>query len=52
MGKGRVVSDFWAFLRQEKKYWLVPIAIMFVLFGLLIVFAQSSALAPFIYTLF
>jgi drug/metabolite transporter superfamily protein YnfA len=52
MGKGRVVSDFWAFLRQEKKYWLVPIAIMFVLFGLLIVFSQSSALAPFIYTLF
>jgi drug/metabolite transporter superfamily protein YnfA len=52
MSKGRVVSDFWAFLRQEKKYWLVPIAIMFVLFGLLIVFSQSSALAPFIYTLF
>jgi hypothetical protein len=52
MSKGRVVSDFWAFLRQEKKYWLVPIAIMFVLFGLLIVLSQSSALAPFIYTLF
>ena len=52
MGKGRVVSDFWAFLRQEKKYWLVPIVVMFVLFGLLIVFSQSSAIAPFIYTLF
>ena len=52
MSKGRVVSDFWAFLRQEKKYWLVPIAIVFVLFGLLIVFSQSSALAPFIYSLF
>ena len=52
MSKGRVVSDFWAFLRQEKKYWLVPIVVMFVLFGLLIVFSQSSALAPFIYTLF
>ncbi len=52
MSKGRVVSDFWAFLRQEKKYWLVPIVLMFVLFGLLIVFSQSSAIAPFIYTLF
>ena len=52
MSKGRVVSDFWAFLRQEKKYWLVPIVVMFLLFGMLIVFSQSSALAPFIYTLF
>ena len=52
MSKGRVVSDFWAFLRQEKKYWLVPIVVVFVLFGLLIVFSQSSAIAPFIYTLF
>ena len=52
MGKGRVVSDFWAFLRQEKKYWLLPIVVVFVLFGLLIVFSQSSAIAPFIYTLF
>jgi hypothetical protein len=52
MSKGRVVSDFWAFLRHQKKYWLVPIAVMFVLFGLLIVFGQSSAIAPFIYTLF
>jgi hypothetical protein len=52
MSKGRVVSDFWTFLRQEKKYWLLPIVVVFVLFGLLIVFSQSSAVAPFIYTLF
>jgi hypothetical protein len=52
MSKGRVFSEFWAFLRQEKKYWLVPIIVVFVLFGLLIVFSQSSAVAPFIYTLF
>ena len=52
MSKGRVLTEFWQFLRQEKKYWLAPIVIMFVLFGLLIVFSQSSALAPFIYTLF
>ena len=52
MSKGRVLSEFWSFLRQEKKYWLVPIVVVFVLFGLLIVFSQSSAVAPFIYTLF
>jgi Family of unknown function (DUF5989) len=52
MGKGRVVSELWSFLLQEKKYWLMPIVIVFVLFGLLIVFSQSSAVAPFIYTLF
>ena len=52
MSKSRVVSDFWTFLRQEKKYWLLPIVVVFVLFGLLIVFSQSSAVAPFIYTLF
>jgi drug/metabolite transporter superfamily protein YnfA len=52
MAKKRVLVEFWQFLREEKKYWLMPIAIVFVLFGLLIVFAQSSAVAPFIYTLF
>jgi hypothetical protein len=52
MAKGRVLSEFWQFLKQEKKYWLMPIVIVFILFGLLIVFSQSSAVAPFIYTLF
>ena len=52
MSKARVLGEFWQFLRQEKKYWLAPIVVMFVLFGLLIAFSQSSALAPFIYTLF
>jgi hypothetical protein len=52
MSKARVLSEFLQFLRQEKKYWLAPIVVMFILFGLLIVFSQSSALAPFIYTLF
>jgi hypothetical protein len=47
-----VLKEFSQFLLQEKKYWLVPIVIVFVLFGLLIVFSQSSAVAPFIYTLF
>jgi hypothetical protein len=52
MGRSRVVHELWQFMRQEKKYWLVPIVIVFVLFGLLIVFSQTSAVAPFIYTLF
>jgi hypothetical protein len=52
MSKGRVLSEFWSFLKQEKKYWLLPIVFVFVLFGILIVFSQSSAIAPFIYTLF
>jgi hypothetical protein len=52
MSKGRVLSEFVSFLRQEKKYWLVPIVVVFILFGLLIVFSQTSAVAPFIYTLF
>lgn len=52
MGKARVIGEFLEFLRLEKKYWLVPIVIVFVMFGLLMVFSQSSAVAPFIYTLF
>ena len=52
MAKSRVLGELFQFLRQEKKYWLLPIVIVFALFGLLIVFAQSSAVAPFIYTLF
>ena len=52
MAKSRGLSEFFQFLRQEKKYWLMPIVIVFLLFGLLIVFSQTSAVAPFIYTLF
>ena len=52
MSKGRVLSELWQFLRQEKKYWLAPIVVVFVLLGLLMVLSQSSAIAPFIYTLF
>ena len=52
MSKGRVISELLEFLRHEKKYWLLPIVVVLVLFGLLLVFSQSSAVAPFIYTLF
>src|SRR5262249_39555955 len=52
MSKGRVLSEFWQFLMSEKKYWLVPIVIVFVLFGLLIALSHASAVAPFISTVF
>jgi hypothetical protein len=44
--------EFWKFLRVRKKFWLLPLLIMIVLFGALLILAESSALAPFIYTLF
>ena len=46
------VSELWDFLRVRKKFWLVPILVVLGLFGVLIVLAQGSAVAPFIYTLF
>jgi len=44
--------ELWQFLRERKKFWLLPILIMMVVFGALIVLSQGSAVAPFIYTLF
>jgi len=52
MGKLSLAGEVWLFLRQSKKLWLLPIIIVLLLLGLLLVFAQSSALAPFIYTIF
>ena len=52
MSKTQVVSELWEFMKQNKKYWLAPIIITLVLFGVLLVLAKSSALAPFIYTIF
>ena len=46
------LKELWAFMRSRKKYWLLPIVVMMVVLGALIVFAQGSAVAPFIYTLF
>ena len=47
-----LLSDLWAFMRERKKFWLAPIIVVMVLLGGLIVVAQGSAVAPFIYTLF
>ena len=46
------LREFWAFLRVRKKFWLLPIVLVMVLFGGLVVLSQISAVAPFIYTLF
>ena len=46
------LTELWAFMRSRKKYWLWPIILMMALLGVLIVLAQGSAVAPFIYTLF
>ncbi len=52
MSKFSIILEFLHFLKQRKKYWLLPIIIVFLILGVLLVFAQSSVLAPFIYTLF
>ena len=52
MSKISIIKEFWDFLRVRKRYWLAPIIVILVVLSLLIVFAQSSAVAPFIYTLF
>ena len=46
------LQDLWAFMRERKKFWLLPIIMVMVLLGALIVLTQGSAVAPFIYTLF
>ena len=46
------IKEFWEFLRERKKYWLLPIIIVFFVFGGLIILSQGSAVAPFIYTIF
>jgi Family of unknown function (DUF5989) len=46
------LADFWKFLRVRKKLWLLPLLITILLFGALLLMAEGSAIAPFIYTLF
>jgi hypothetical protein len=46
------LTEFWEFLKFRKKYWLLPIIIVLVLFGGLIILSQGSAIAPFIYAIF
>ncbi len=47
-----LIADLWAFMRERKKFWLLPIVLVLLLVGSLLVLTQGSAVAPFIYTLF
>ncbi|HET7601310.1 MAG TPA: DUF5989 family protein [Gemmatimonadales bacterium] len=52
MAKSSLAREFWLYMRVRKKWWLAPLIVSLLLIGGLLVFAQGSALAPFIYTLF
>ena len=52
MSKLSLVKEFWDFLKTRKRFWLAPIVIILFLLGLVVVLTESSAVAPFIYTLF
>ena len=50
--QGSLVSEFIGFMKQNKKFWLLPLILVLLLIGLIVVFGGSSAVAPFVYTLF
>jgi hypothetical protein len=52
MAKLSILGELWLFMRYRKKFWLAPMLFVLVLLGVIIVFAETSALAPFIYSLF
>ncbi|HEY4517502.1 MAG TPA: DUF5989 family protein [Candidatus Paceibacterota bacterium] len=52
MQKFKIFAQLWDFMKVNKKFWLLPMFLVFVLFGMFLIFAQGSALAPFIYTVF
>lgn len=52
MARTTLMAELWAFMRVRKKWWLMPLIIVMLGVGMLIAFAQGSALAPFIYTIF
>jgi hypothetical protein len=52
MTKSSLAREFWQYMKTRKKWWLLPVLVVLILIGFLLVFAQGSALAPFIYTVF
>lgn len=52
MAQKGLVVEMWGFMRERKKWWLLPLIVVLLMVGTLLVFAQGSALAPFIYTIF
>ncbi len=52
MGNLRLLREYWAYMRARKRWWLLPIIVVLLILGSLVVLAEGSALAPFIYTIF
>jgi hypothetical protein len=52
MAKISLLAELWLFMRYRKKWWLAPILFILVLMGIIVVFAETSALAPFLYPFF
>ena len=52
MAQQSLTREMWLFMRERKKFWLLPVLVVLVGVGGLLIFAQSSVLAPFIYTIF
>ena len=52
MSRNSIFKEYFTFLRQEKKYWMIPVFVLLFIIGLLVVFFESSAIAPFIYAIF
>ena len=52
MEKLRIIAEYFEFLTRQKKWWLLPIVILLLLFGVLVIFTENSPLAAFIYTIF
>jgi hypothetical protein len=52
MSRTSLAGELWAFMKVRKKWWLLPIIVVMFMVGTLLIFAQGSALAPFIYTIF
>jgi Family of unknown function (DUF5989) len=47
-----LISELWAFIKERKNWWLLPVVVVMLVVGSVLIFAQGSALAPFIYTIF
>jgi len=52
MSNSSLLRELWAFMKARKKFWLLPLVLVLLLVGTLLIFAQGSVLAPFIYTIF
>lgn len=52
MSKLSILGEMWRFIRQNRKFWLVPVIVVLLVLGLLLILTEGSAIAPFIYTLF